>query len=102
MLFPVTSEFESQADSLWTVFPVILVGKDHPLLMREFSQLQYSMSFSILPFPEKFKYKSLDELFHGFPNLLGAKCVVLFVSFRGPDPYAGAPYDENEVVCSIL
>ena len=48
----------------------------HPFVILEFSQLQYSKFFSILPFPGQLCYEFLDELFLGFPILLGARLVL--------------------------
>ena len=48
----VIPEFEPQADSLWTGFPAIRVGKIHPFVFLELSHFQNSKS--ILPTPGVF------------------------------------------------
>ena len=70
-LYLVIPEFEPQADSLWTDFSTILVGKVPQPSIVEFSHLQYTQSF----FNSSISLRVLfvEELFPDSPILHGAR-----------------------------
>ena len=94
-LYSVIPEFEPLADSLWTDFSTILVGKVHPLSTVEFSHLQYTQSF----FNSSISLRVLfvEELFPDSPILHGAR-LALSRNSHIFDSLGRVPSDENEFV----